>query len=436
MDPPVKYAKNGEVHIAYRVFGSGAHDIVLIPGTISHVELLWTVPVYQHLVNRLSAFARVIVFDRPGQGLSDRVSQLTLEDRIGDVRTIMDTVGSARATLYGWSEGGQMSMMFAASHPERTASLILYGTYASLQQESWLTASQFEWFLQTLSSRWGEGVLPRLYAPSIADDKSMVEWFARIERASASPGSMLALFRANYDTDVRSILATIRVPTLILHRAGDKTVRIAAGRYLAEHIPGARFIELPGIDHHVLDRDTMDILADAIQEFITGARHRPEPDRVLVTLLFIDIVGSTERAVSLGDWRWRELLDTYHDLVRQELTAFSGREIDTAGDGLLAAFAGPARAIRCACAIREKVRQIGLEVRSGLHTGECELVGKQVRGIAVHIGARVASEADPGEVLVSATVTVLVAGSGIEFTDRGTHSLKGIPGEWQLFAVR
>lgn len=435
MESPVRYAKSGGVHVAYRIFGDGDHDIVLIPGTVSHVELLWEVPVYEYLVKRLTSFARLIVFDKPGQGLSDRVTQLTLEERIGDVRTVMDAAGSTRATIYGWSEGGQMSMMFAATYPERTSSLILYGTYASLRHEPWLNESQFEWFLNTMGAHWGEGVLPRLYAPSVANDKAMVQWFAKIERASASPGSMLALFRANYETDVRAILATIQVPTLVLHRAGDRTVRVAAGRYLAEHIPGARYSELPGIDHHVLDQETMDILADEIEEFITGARRRPEPDRVLATVMFTDIVGSTERAAQLGDQRWRDLLRSYYAVLRKELAAFRGREVDTAGDGLLATFDGPARAIRCAAAAREKVRQLGLEVRTGLHTGECELMGDRVSGIAVHIGARVASAANPAEVLVSSTVKDLVAGSGIQFADRGMHTLKGVPGEWRLFAV-
>jgi class 3 adenylate cyclase len=264
----------------------------------------------------------------------------------------------------------------------------------------------------------------------------MVQWFAKIERAGASPGSMLALFRANYETDVRPILATIQVPTLVLHRAGDRIVQAAAGRYLADQIPKARYRELPGIDHHVLDRETMDLLADEIEDFNTGARHRPEPDRVLATVMFTDIVGSTTRAAQLGDRRWRELLESFYQVMRKELSVFRGREVDTAGDGMLAAFDGPARAVRCACAAREKVRQLGLDVRTGLHTGECELIGDRVSGIAVHIGARVASTANPSEVLVSSTVKDLVAGSGIQFADRGAHALEGVPGEWRLFAVQ
>ncbi|HXK21268.1 MAG TPA: adenylate/guanylate cyclase domain-containing protein [Myxococcota bacterium] len=438
MDEPVRYARNGDVHVAYRVFGESdrGRDIVLIPGTISHVELLWEVPAYAHLIRRLTAFARVIVFDKPGQGLSDRVSQLTLEERISDVRAVMDAAGSTHATLYGWSEGGQMSMMFAATYPQRTSALILYGAYASLRHEPWLTEANFERFLEYLSTHWGEGALPRLYAPSVGSQTALVQWFAKIERASASPGSMLALFRANYETDVRQVLSTIQAPTLVLHRADDRVVRVAAGRYLAEHIPGARYRELPGSDHHVLDRETMDVLADEIQEFITGTRQRSEPDRVLATVMFSDIVGSAERAARLGDERWGELLRSYYEVTRKELTAFRGHEVDTAGDGLLATFDGPARAIRCACAVRDRVRQLGLDVRIGLHAGECELIGDKVSGIAVHIGARVASAAQPAEVVVSSTVKDLVAGSGIAFADRGTHVLKGVPGEWRLFTVR
>jgi class 3 adenylate cyclase len=439
MEAETRYAKNGDVHIAYRVFGTGPRDIVLIPGTISHVELLWEVPVYAHLVRRLTAFARVIVFDKVGQGLSDRIPQLTLEERISDVRAVMDAAASERATLYGWSEGGQMSMMFAATYPERTSSLVLYGSYASLRHEPWLTEDRFERFLEELSSRWGEGVLPRLYAPSARDDKALIQWFAKIERAGASPGSMLALFRANYDSNVREILSAIQVPTLILHRAGDRVVSVAAGRYLAERIPGARYRELPGNDHHVLDRTTMDLLADEIEEFVVGARESrqsEEPDRVLTTLMFTDVVASTERVVELGDLRWRELRSDFYSTVRRELAVFRGRDVETAGDGLLATFDGPARAIRCACSIRERVRALGLQLRTGLHTGECELVGDGVAGIAVHIAARVAATAEPGEVLVSSTVKDLVAGSPLRFADRGTHRLKGLPDEWRLYAVQ
>ena len=436
MDAPVRYARNGETHIAFRVFGDGPRDIVLIPGTLSHVELLWEVPTNEHLLKRLTAFARVIVFDKRGQGLSDRVAEQTLEERTGDVRAVMDAAGSERATIYGWSEGGPMCLMFAATYPERTSALVLYGTFASMRNEPWgVTRQRLDQFLGQLDHHWGEGVLVLLNAPSRRNDRAFLQWFARIERAAASPGSVLTLMRANYEIDVRHLLPAIRVPTLILHRAGDELVPIRAGRYLAEHIPGAKYAEIPGTDHLVFDQETPDIIADQIEEFITGERRRLEPDRVLATVMFTDIVGSTQRAAEVGDGRWRELRGTWHTMMRRELAAFRGREVDTAGDGLLATFDGPARAIRCACSVRERVHALGLQVRTGLHTGECELVGDGVVGIAVHIGARVAALAGPDEILVSSTVRDLVAGSGLQFVDRGTHSLKGVPDDWRLFVV-
>ena len=437
MEAPIRYARSGDVHIAYRIFGDGPRDIVLIPGTLSHVELLWEVPSNEHLLKRLTAFARVIVFDKRGQGLSDRVAEQTLEERIGDVRAVMDAAGSERATIYGWSEGGPMCLMFAATYPERTSALVLYGTFASMRSEPWgVTRERLDDFLGQLDKHWGEGVVLRLNAPSRRNDQAFLQWFARIERAAASPGAVLTLMRANYEIDVRNLLPAIRVPTLILHRAGDKLVPIRAGRYLAEHIPGAKYAEIPGTDHFVFDQETQDIIADQIQEFITGERRRLEPDRVLATVMFTDIVGSTQWAAEVGDGRWRELRDNWHAVMRKELTAFRGREVDTAGDSLLATFDGPARAIRCACSVRERVHALGLQVRVGLHTGECELIGDGVVGIAVHIGARVAAIAGPDEVLVSSTVRDLVAGSGLQFVDRGTHRLKGVPDDWRLFAVQ
>jgi len=437
MEAPIKYARSGDVHIAYRIFGDGPRDIVLIPGTLSHVELLWEVPSNEHLLKRLTAFARVIVFDKRGQGLSDRVAEQTLEERTGDVRAVMDAAGSERATIYGWSQGGPMCLMFAATYPERTASLVLYGTFASMRSDPWgVTREQFDQFLGLMHTRWGEGALVLLNAPSRRDDQVFLQQFARMERAAASPGSIRTLLRADYEIDVRHLLPTIRVPTLVLHRADDALVPVRAGRYLVEHIPGARYAEIPGTDHFVVDQETQDVIADQIEEFITGERRRLEPDRVLATVMFTDIVGSTQRAAELGDGRWRELRGSWHAMMRRELAAFRGREVDTAGDGLLATFDGPARAIRCACSVRERVHALGLQVRTGLHTGECELAGDGVVGIAVHIGARVAAMAGPDEVLVSSTVRDLVAGSGLEFMDRGTHSLKGIPDDWRLFVVR
>jgi pimeloyl-ACP methyl ester carboxylesterase len=438
MEGQIKYAKSGDVHIAYRIFGDGPRDMVLIPGTLSHVELYWENAVQEHLLKRLTSFARVIVFDKRGQGLSDRVAEQTLEERTGDVRAVMDAAGSKRATVYGWSEGGPMCLMFAATYPERTSSLVLYGTFASIRAgiAGWRAPEQFEQDISELCAHWGEGTLVAKNMPSQVNNEVVVQAVARLERASASPASIAALFRANYEIDVRHILPSIHVPTLILHRKGDALVPVAAGRYLAEHIPGARYAEIPGIDHTVQDNETQDIIADEIEEFITGARHRLEPDRVLATVMFTDIVGSTERAAQMGDSRWRELLNNYYATVRKELTVFRGREVNTAGDGLLATFDGPARAIRCACSVRERMRPLGLLVRTGLHTGECELMGDDVGGIAVHIGARVAATAAPDEVLVSSTVKDLVAGSGLQFADRGAHNLKGVPGEWRLFVVQ
>jgi class 3 adenylate cyclase len=434
IEAKINYAKSGEVHIAYRVFGNGPRDIVLIPGTLSHVELTWERPSNQHLLKRLTAFARVIVFDKRGQGLSDRVAEQTLEERIGDVRAVMDAAGSRLATVYGWSEGGSICLMFAATYPERTSALVLYGSYASVKDS--VSPEVFERFLAGLETHWGEGRLFAVNAPSRRNDQAMIQYAGQLERASASPSSIVALLRANSKLDVRHLLPSVRVPTLILHRVGDAVVPVAAGRFLAEHIPAASYLEIPGEDHLVTDNETQDIIADEIEEFMTGVRHRHEPDRALATVMFTDIVGSTERAAELGDSRWRDLLGNYYAVVRKELATFRGREVSTAGDGLLATFDGPARAIRCACSVRERVRPLGLQVRTGLHTGECELIGDDVGGIAVHIGARVASTAAPDEVLVSSTVKDLVAGSNLQFVDRGAHNLKGVPGEWRLFVVQ
>lgn len=439
MEAPVRYARSGDVHIAYRIFGEGPRDIVLVPGTLSHVELYWELPTNEYLLKRLTSFARVIVFDKRGQGLSDRVAEMTLEERIGDVRAVMDAAGSQQATIYGWSEGGTMSLTFAATYPERTSGLVLFGSYASIKADPWAVAPErFERLLQGFATHWGEGVLVGINAPSRRNDEAFVQWFGRLERAAASPGAILALMRANQEIDVRHLLPSIHVPALIVHRVGDSLVPVEAGRYLAEHIPGAKYVELPGVDHmmQALDRDLLDFLLDEVEEFITGAHHRPEPDRMLTTVMFADIVTSTELAAELGDRRWLELLESYYSVARNELTAFRGREVDTAGDGFFATFDGPARAIRCACSMRDRVRPLGIKVRVGLHTGECELLGDRVGGIALHIGARVASTASPGEILVSSTVRDLVAGSGLRFADRGAHSLKGVPGEWRLFAVQ
>jgi class 3 adenylate cyclase len=438
MDSPVKYARSGDAHIAYRTFGEGPRDILLIPGTLSHVEMLWERASNQHLLKRLTAFARVIIFDKRGQGLSDRVAEHTLEERMGDVRAVMDAAGSERATIYGWSEGGPLCLMFAATYPARTSALVLYGSFARLREGAlFRTPEAHERFVSDVEQHWGEGVMWRLNMPSQANDREALERGGRVERASASPGSIVALMKANYEIDVRHLIPAVQPPTLILHRIGDQVVPVAAGRYLAEHVPGARYVELPGVDHVVIDNDTQDVIADEIEEFITGERHRlVEPDRVVATLMFTDIVGSTQRASELGDARWRELLAAHFGVLRKELATFRGHEVKTAGDGLLATFDGPARAIRCARAMHERLRPLDLKMRVGLHTGECHVSGDDVSGVAVHIAARVAALAGPDEVIVSGTVKDLVAGAGLHFADRGAHALKGVPGEWLLFAVQ
>jgi class 3 adenylate cyclase len=434
MQPETRYARSGDVHIAYQVVGSGPFDLVLVPGFVSHIEEWWEEPLCARFLERLAGFSRLILFDKRGTGLSDREAGVpTLEQRMDDVRAVMAAAGSERAAVLGISEGGPMSALFAATYPERTAALVLYGTFAEFR--SWVpTPEHLEQFLHAIDERWGTGQsLPR-FAPGLADDPRFRRWWARHERRAASPGAAMALMRMNSEIDVRHVLPAIRVPTLVLHRSGDVTVDVAAGRYLAAHILGAKYVELPGDDHLPYVGDSEAILGE-IEEFLTGVRPVAEPDRVLATVLFTDVVGSTELAARLGDRRWRDLLDAHHAAVRRELARFRGREVGTVGDGFLATFDGPARAIRCADAIGAAVRTVGVEVRAGLHTGEIEIMGDDVGGIAVHIGARVAAEAGPGEILVSSTVKDLVAGSGLEFEDRGTRTLKGVPGEWRLFAA-
>ena len=436
--PPVRYARSGEIHIAYRVYGSGPRDIVMIPGTLAHLEVFWAIPSYQQLLKRLTAFARVIIFDKRGQGLSDRVvAEQTMEERIDDVRAVMDAAGSRSATIYGWSEGGPMSIMFAATYPDRVTALILYGTFASVKDKPW-SAPREDWeaSIVDIEKHWGEAVLLRVNGPSALEDPAMVEWGGRLERASASPGSIVALLRACYEMDVRHILPSVKVPTLVMHRPGDALVPIASGRYLAEQIPAAIYDEIRGNDHFFTDAETADLVADRIERFVTGSLHRPEPDRVLATVMFTHIVDAIERAATMGEQRWSELLRRFYEVLRSELATFRGREIKTVSDGLLATFDGPARAIRFACSIRDKVARLGLHVRTGLHTGECDLSGENLHGVAVDIAARIASMATPDQVMMSGTVKDLVAGSNLQFAERGTHALKDIPGEWHLFEAR
>jgi pimeloyl-ACP methyl ester carboxylesterase/DNA-binding winged helix-turn-helix (wHTH) protein len=432
--PPVRYARSGDIHIAYRVYGDGPHDIVMIPGTLAHLEVFWGIPSYQQLLKRLTAFGRVIVFDKRGQGLSDRVvAEQTLEERIDDVRAVMDAAGSRSAAIYGWSEGGPMSIMFAATYPERVTALILYGTFASVKDA--VSREENEVGLAEIERHWGEAVLLRTYAPSAMNDPAMVEWGRKMEYASASPGSIVDLLRANYEIDVRHILPSVKVPTLVMHRTGDRPVPVALGRYVAEHVPRAIYSEIPGDDHFVTDAETADFIADKIERLITGGLHGPEPDRVLATVMFTHIVDSIERAATMGEQRWSNLLRRFYEILRNELATFRGHEIRTVSDGLLATFDGPARAIRFACSIRDKVPRLGLHLRTGLHTGECDLSGENLHGIAVDIAATVASMAKADQVMLSSTVKDLVAGSNLRFVDRGTHALKDIPGEWHLFNV-
>jgi len=438
MPPETRYTKSGEVNIAYQVVGNGSLDLVVVPQYVSHLDCGWEEPSFARFLNRLASFSRLILFDKRGTGLSDRVSPRevpTLELRMDDVRAVMDAAGSQRAALLGICEGASMSALFAATYPERTSALVMYGTWrADPAISPPRTDDQIQRIVDATERTWGQGTdLPR-FAPSRADDPNFREWWTRLQRLGASPGAACSLLLMNYDIDIGGVLPTICVQTLVLHRIGDRISRLEGGRFTAARIPGARYIELPGDDHLPWVGD-QDAILDEVQEFLTGVRHGPEPDRLLATVLFTDIVGSTQRAVELGDRRWRELLDGYYALARRELGRFRGREVKTTGDGFLATFDGPARAIRCACAVANAARQIGIEIRAGLHTGECEVMGEDIGGIAVHLGARVAALASAGEVLVSSTVKDLVAGSGIAFNDRGAHSLKGVPEQWRLFAV-
>jgi pimeloyl-ACP methyl ester carboxylesterase/plasmid stabilization system protein ParE len=440
--PPTQYARSGDASIAYQVVGEGPIDLVLVLGFATHIELQWESPPFAHFFERISSFSRLIIFDKRGTGLSDPVTEApTLEERIDDVRAVMDAAGSERAALFGISEGGPMSVLFAATHPDRVIALVLHGAMGrTTEAPDYPWASPAEALRESASEfiapYWGqqaEGMV-ELFAPSFADDPEAVEFTARMERSAASPGMVQQIFEMFLDIDVRAVLPTIGVPTLVLHRRGDRVVNRRAGEELAAQIPGARYVELPGIDHLPWAGDSEAVLGE-IEEFLTGTRSAPEPERVLATVMFTDIVGSTERAAELGDTRWRELLSAHHAAVRRELMRFRGVEVKTLGDGSLATFDGPARAIRCGRGIAEAARSLGLGVRIGLHSGEVELMEDDVGGIAVHIAARVGALASEGEVLVSSTVKDLVAGSGIRFVDRGSEHLKGIADEWRLFAA-
>jgi pimeloyl-ACP methyl ester carboxylesterase len=440
--PEVRYTRSGDVEIAYQVLGSGSVDLVFVMGWLTNLETYWEEPSYRRFMQRLAGFTRLMLFDKRGMGLSDRTTIGTLEERMDDVRAVMDAVGSERAVLMGVSEGAPMSLLFAASHPERTAALIFCGgEVKEIRTEEWpwgqSTREEYEEAMEkVLSSERPWGRPPRVhFAPSRENDPATLDWLGRLERSAASPAAAVAFMRLGSHIDVRHVVPSVHVPTLVLHSPGDTIVPFAQGKWLAEQIPGARFVELAGTDH-VPWFDVADEVLTEIREFLTGFREPPEPDQVLATVLFTDIVDSTARAREMGDREWRDLLEKHHAAVRDVLARYRGREIDTAGDGFLAAFDGPARAIRAAHAVLDALERLGVTARSGLHTGECEVVGDKLAGIAVHTGARVAGLADPGEVLVSQTVRDLVAGSGIEFEDRGLHELKGLDGARRLFAVR
>ncbi len=439
--PETRYARSGDVSIAYQVWGDGPFDLVFVPGAVTNVDLLPDNPRYAAFFGRLAEFSRLILLDKRGMGASDRsVGIADLETRMDDVRAVMDAVECERAAVVGSSEGGPMSILFAATYPERTRALVVYGSLARFTR-----APGYPWGpthdeqvreAKADADRWGTAELAREMLGSEAAEEE-VQVAARRHRLSATPKDIEVLGKMNAEIDVRDVLPTIRVPTLVVHRAEDH-IPIEGARWMARQIPGARFVELPGGPHFPQLGDTASVV-QAIETFLvpicTAPAAEPEPESVLATVLFTDIVGSTAKAAELGDRGWREMLEQHHACIRRELTRYRGVELDTAGDGFFARFDGPARAIRCACSIAAEVRELGIEVRAGLHTGECEVLDNKIAGIAVAIGARVAAKARAGEVLVSQTVKDLVAGSGIVFGDRGTTELKGVPGEWRLFTV-
>jgi pimeloyl-ACP methyl ester carboxylesterase len=439
--PTTRYTRSGDANIAYQVVGDGPFDLIWVPGWISNVEYSWEIPEYSRFLTRLASFSRLILFDKRGTGLSDGVSLEHLpglEQRMDDVRAVLQAAGSSSAAVFGASEGGNLSILFAATYPERVRALVLAASYA---KRVW--SADYPWAPtpqdrarqhEELERNWsGEMDLATL-APSALGDPALMRRISTFFRRSASPGAAVALNRMNTDIDTRSALPTITAPTLVLCRTGDQDVSPEEARWIAGQIPGATFVELPGNDHLPWLGDT-DGLLDEVEAFLTGVRRAPDPDRWLATVLFTDIVDSTATAAALGDRHWQGLLEKHHELVRRELDRYGGREIDTAGDGFFATFDGPARAVRCARAIQEAVGTLGLQLRAGVHTGEVELVDGKVGGIAVHIGARIAHEAGPGEVLVSSTVKDLVVGSGLRFRERGRTALKGVPGEWALYLL-
>jgi pimeloyl-ACP methyl ester carboxylesterase len=424
------------LRIAYQVVGSGSLDLVFVPGFVSNLDLWWEEPAWANFFSRLATFSRLILFDKRGTGLSDRMANIAnLEGRMDDVRAVMDAAHCERAALFGVSEGGPMSLLFGATYPERARGLVLYGSYA---RHPTLSGSILERNIEFIDRAWGTGEFcATTFWPEQSSNEGLRRTLARFERQSASPSAAIAVLRMNSEIDARHILPAIRVPTLLLHRVGDSRVTVDAGRYLAAHIPGAKYVELPGTDHMFLaEPNIADRITDEAQEFLTGFRSEVESDRVLATVMFTDIVDSTKRASELGDRGWGALLDRHNESVRRELARFRGHEVKTLGEGFLATFDGPARAVRCAGAISDSLRPLGIAVRSGLHTGEIKLTCDDIAGIAVHTAARIAAEAGAGETVVSSTVRDLVAGSGLTFQDRGIHELRGLPEALHLYSVR
>lgn len=439
VSPQTRYARAGDIHIAYQVVGDGPIDLVYVPPQLQQVEHLWNEPHVAAFFERLTRFARLILFDRRGTGLSDPITAATtIEDQMEDLNAVLDAVGSERAALLAQAEGAPMAILYAATHPQRTRALILYAGMARMTAApgyEWPgTVAEREARIAEIFEHWGQGRRFALLAPSHADDVAMRRWFAKLERLAASPGTLRLLFDIGGQTDVRDVLPSIQAPTLLLHRRDDQVIDVRHSRYLARHIPGARYVELDGNDNLLVVGDSERILAE-IETFLTGAHTPPEPDRVLATVMFTDIVGSTATAARLGDRAWRALLARHDQISRAQVERFRGRPVKSLGDGWLATFDGPARAIRCALMLRDALGELGVALRAGLHTGECEAIGDDLGGLAVHIGARIGALAAPREVLVSNTLKDLVVGSGIEFADRGEHALKGVPGTWRLWAA-
>lgn len=440
MTPETKYAKSGTVSIAYQVFGSGPVDLVVVPGWLSNIDVYWEEPAFVRFFERLATFSRVILFDKRGTGLSDRVTDTpTLEERMDDVRAVMDAVSSKRAALVGYSEGGPMCALFSVTYPERTEALIMIGSYARIGRAidyPWgRTLEEQEGFFRVIREGWGGPVGIEARIPSRASDPQFRNWWTKFVRNSASPATALALTKANTEIDARYLLKSIRVPTLLVHATGDRAVSVEASRYMAREIAGAKLIEIDSEDHLLFLTDRGIEIENAIEEFLTGKRGPVDIDRVVSTIMFTDIVDSTGTASRVGDSHWRDLLDKHHKSIREALVVYRGKEIDTAGDGFFASFDGPARAIKCGRALVEAVGKLGLSIRVGIHTGECEIRDDKITGLAIHIGARVAALAPADTVLVSQTVRDLVAGSGLAFESFGVHALKGVTDRWQLYAV-